>query len=159
MDRAVEQRESFADEHDEASNIDSHAGGEHQSSSAGYQRKKRNCLLFLLAWGVAAGFASGAVSVDLEPIVMLADLIVFLIAVIKWTGWDAAQRGFTLWRYFVPMIVICPGPLILMPAYFIQSRGWMRGTVASLLGLAFLLLQLGIDSIATEFAIDLFWDE
>lgn len=79
-------------------------------------------------------------------------------AMIRWTRWDAAERDFTLWRYFVPLLVICPGPIIVMPVYFVQSRGWSRGLLATFLGLAFLVLQAGLDLFATNVAIELFWD-
>jgi hypothetical protein len=122
-----------------------------------YARRKRNCLILLLVWAVVSGFVFGAVPVDWESPVILLDAIVFMIIVIQWTFLDAAEHGFKLWRYFVPLLVICPGPLVMMPVYFIRSRGWISGLLACALAVAFCLLKLGVDFASCYLAIELFW--
>jgi hypothetical protein len=41
-------------------------------------------------------------------------------------------------------MVICPGPLVMIPLYFIKSRGWKEGLPACGFALAFLIVQCGI---------------
>jgi hypothetical protein len=38
------------------------------------------------------------------------------------------------------MLVICPGPYIIMPVYFIKSRGWRKGLAAIGLALGYTVL-------------------
>ena len=84
-------------------------------------------------------------------------MIVFLIAIIRWTYYDAAERDFELWRYFFALMVVFPGPLIMMPLYFILSRGWAAGLIMCGYAVAFVLLQYGIDFASTSLAFQLFW--
>ena len=122
-----------------------------------FVRRKRNRLILLLIWAAVSGFLDGAVSVDWETAILLLDAIVFAILVIQWTYFDAAELGFRLSRYFIPLMVICPGPILVMPVYFIKSRGWRRGLAACGLALAFMLLQFGISFAVLFLATQLVW--
>ena len=86
--------------------------------------RKRNRLIFLLVWAAVAGFVWGAAPTEWDMPLRVLDTIVFLIVIIQWTYIDAGEHEFPLWRYFVPMMVICPGPVVIIPVYFIKSRGW-----------------------------------
>lgn len=130
-----------------------------ETATSPYARRKRNCLILLLVWAVVSGFVFGAVPVDWENPLVILDAIVFVIVIIKWTFLDAAEHGFGLWRYFVPLMVICPGPLIVMPVYFIRSRGWAAGLIACGLAVTFCLLQFGVDLASSYVAIELFWGD
>lgn len=120
-------------------------------------RRKRNCLIFLLLWAIVAGFVFGAVSVEWETPILILDMIVFLGVIVKWTYLDAEERDFTLWRYFVPLTVICPGPIFMMPVYFIRSRGWGRGLIACVLAFVYAVLQFGLDYASTSLALKVVW--
>ena len=122
-----------------------------------HARIKRNCLIFLLVWAVVSGSIYGIVQVEWEKPLLLLDIIVFALAIIKWTRHDAEQHDFPLWRYFIPLIVICPGPLFVMPVYFVRSRGWWAGMIAILLSATFVVLQIAIDYAATYVAFELYW--
>ena len=106
---------------------------------------------------MVSGSLYGALSIDWEKPLLFLDLIVFVIVIIQWTYLDAAERGFQLWRYYVPLMVICPGPAFVMPVYFIKSRGWSRGLAACGLALVFVLVQCGIDYVSSYIAIQLVW--
>ena len=106
---------------------------------------------------VFSGGIYGIVGVAWEKPLLLLDLIVFALATITWTQHDAQQHGFTLWRFFVPLMVIFPGPLFVMPVYFVQSRGWASGLMAILLSVVFVAIQYAIGTAATYFAWTLYW--
>lgn len=120
-------------------------------------RRKRNCLLFLLGWGVVSGFVYGAATVDWEGPLYIIDLLVVLIGINHWVCLDAYDYDFELPSRFFLMMVICPGPLIVMPVYFVKTRSWKRGLAASAMGLLFLLLQAGLDLAASEVALSMVW--
>ncbi len=109
-----------------------------------YARSKRNCLVFLLAWAIVWGFVGGAASVNWGTAIVFLDAVMFLIAIVRWTYLDAAEHDFQLWRHFVTLLVICPGPVVIMPVYFIRSRGWRAGLIACGLALAFWVLQIAL---------------
>ena len=121
-------------------------------------QRKRKCLIFLLVWALISGSIFGIVDAEWETPLLFLDMIVFLIAIIKWTYHDAEQHDFSLWRYFVPLMVLCPGPLLVMPVYFVRSRGWAGGMIATLLSFAFVALQFAIDLAATYVASELYWN-
>jgi hypothetical protein len=60
--------------------------------------------------------------------------------------------------HYVPRTSTRPDrPVIVMPLYFIQSRGWATGLSACGLALAFVVVQFGIDFASSYLAIELFW--
>lgn len=122
-----------------------------------FARRKRKYLIFLIVWSMVAGLVFGAAPVEWEPILILLDAIVFLIAIIQWTFVDAAQHKFRLWRHFVLLMVICPGPLVMMPYYFFSTRGGVGGLKASALAFGFLMLLYAIDFASSFVAAALVW--
>ena len=122
-----------------------------------YSRKKRNCLVFLLVWAVVSGSVYAIVDIVWEKPLLFLDMVVFILAVLRWAHCDAAERRFTLWRYFTQLMVIFPGPLFVLPVYFVKSRGWSAGLTTTLLAAGFLILQIAIDYMATYVTIELFW--
>jgi hypothetical protein len=57
--------------------------------------------------------------------------IALAVLLVQWCEYDCEERGIKRWRYFAVMMIICPGPLILMPIYFLATRGW-RGLLSIL---------------------------
>jgi hypothetical protein len=140
-------RESFALESSEPTSTD----------TIPYSRKKRNCLVFLLVWAVVSGSVYAIVDIEWEWPLLFLDMVVFLLTVLHWAHCDAAERGFTLWRYFTPLMVIFPGPLVVLPVYFVKSRGWSAALKSTFLAAGFLILQFAIDCTATYLTLELFW--
>ena len=83
--------------------------------------------------------------------------VLFFIAVIKWTFRDSEEYDFELSRYFVPMMVICPGIVFVMPVYFFKTRGMLRGSVASILGLGFIAILTIVGYGSQLIAIKVVW--
>lgn len=107
--------------------------------SPSLQQRKRNCLLLWLALLSPIGALQGAFAdSELGGVATILGYIVSAASMARWTYLDAEERQFRLWRYFVPLLVICPGPLIVMPVYFFQTRGFRGGVWACLLGFGFL---------------------
>lgn len=117
-----------------------------------YTRPKRECLIMILVVAAIDGLATPFVPSDLEVLWLVAVPIALNVCCIKWAWIDADQYQVTLPRYFVPLMVICPGPLILLPIHLIRSRGWRNGLWACLKGAGMLAmwiaLQLGASSVA-----------
>ena len=109
-----------------------------------FARKKRNCLLFLLVWAVGIGVTYAMAPVSAETPITVLDMVVLVFGLILWTLFDAAEHNVRLWRHFGIMLVICPGPIIVMPIYFIRSRGWAGGLIACGKVIAFVVLLQGI---------------
>ena len=114
--------------------------------------RKRWCLGFLLLWAVISGVISGLIAVEWQDPWVFVDVIVCTLAIITWTYSDAALHNYRPWRFFIPMMIICPGPLIVMPIYFVRTRGWSKGIGATLLALGFMVLQSGV-GIAVAYAV------
>ncbi|MCA9185485.1 MAG: hypothetical protein R3E01_27640 [Pirellulaceae bacterium] len=110
-----------------------------------HSRTKRNCLLILLIWTAVSGGICGIVDDELGKVMRAIDGVVFALTTIKWTYQDAKQHNFRLWRYFIPLYVICPGPLLVMPVYFVKSRGWSSGLVAVFVAIGFVMLLTAVN--------------
>lgn len=128
-------------------------------TASSFRRRKRGWLMFLSVCAIGFGILSGALRDDWEKPLLFLDAIVFVIAIVQWAYLDAAELGFHLWRYFVPLMIICPGPFLVMPVYFVKSRGWIRGLAACGLAVAFLLLQFGLDFASSYLAGELIWGD
>ncbi len=103
--------------------------------------KKIVCLFFMLGVGAASGFVDMAAP-EFERVNSIVSGLAFVIALATWTHLDARQRDYELWSSFVVMLVLCPGPIFVMPYYFINSRGWMGGILACLLSMGFMFLYI-----------------
>lgn len=111
-------------------------------------RPKTKCLLFMLAWAIPFGITIPVVP-RLAPehpgvhtmVHMICWLILF-IAGSQWMAYDAADRRFKLWKYFKLLMVICPGPLIMVPLYFLKTRSFLLAARDSLISAAFVFSVL-----------------
>ena len=113
------------------------------------ERKKRKRLLGVLLWTLFSGAVFGLVGQEWELVFVYLDTFVLVLAAISWTHFDAKIKKFRLWRYFAPMMVIFPGPLVVLPIYFVRSRGWVTGIRMCLIGLVFLASQILLGLVAT----------
>ena len=103
-----------------------------------YQKRVR--LVIFLVWGVVAGALAGVATEFWGSFIGLIDLVLSAVLIIQWAYLDADEHDFELTPYFVPLMIICPGMLIVMPIYFIKSRGCLRGLLASIVCLVFLVI-------------------
>jgi hypothetical protein len=109
---------------------------------------KRRALFRMLTWTGASGFVTGLLG-EASPlgfIFQIAAWFAFLALLVGWCEADSQQQGVPLWRHFIPMLVVCPGPALLMPIYFLRSRG-IAGLVTTLLAALFFLGLLVVDVI------------
>ncbi len=89
---------------------------------------------------------------------MFIDLVAIVFVLIFWLHLDAAEHNVRLWRHIGILVVICPGPIVVLPIYFIRSRGWADGLIACGKTLVFVLLQQGLEFAATWLTVVLYWE-
>jgi hypothetical protein len=108
-----------------------------------FARRKRRQLGLLLAVMAIWGFLSGFLAEDSAGIrvIDLASGLIVAILILRWCEIDREERQLSRWRYFVPLMVLCPGPLILMPTYFFVTRG-IGGFAATAKACAFVVLMI-----------------
>jgi hypothetical protein len=109
---------------------------------------KRRALFRMLIWTGASGFVIGLLG-ETSPlgfVFQIAAWFAFLALLVGWCEADSQQQGVPLWRHFIPILVVCPGPALLMPIYFLRSRG-ITGLVTTLLAALFFLGLLVVDVI------------
>ena len=61
--------------------------------------------------------------------------------IVGWCDIDREERQLDRWRFFVPLMVLCPGPLVVLPAYLFVTRG-VGGFVATAIAIAFFGLMI-----------------
>lgn len=52
----------------------------------------------------------------------LAAALVFAGLLLRWLDYDARERDSETSRLFAVLVVLCPGPLVLLPLYLLQTR-------------------------------------
>jgi hypothetical protein len=117
-----------------------------------FRRAKRKVLLAMLLVFALSGFLlplTGA-EVVLRRGVDIATAIGTTVLILQWCAYDCRQRMLRRWPYFGLMLVLCPGPLILMPIYFFATRGW-RGLISILKALV--LFTLAVVAMLAGFAV------
>ena len=122
-----------------------------------YSRRKRNCLAGIVAISIATGIGNGALGGDWDNTFEFVISIAITIGGIMWTYRDAAEHDFSLSPYFVWLIVLLPGPLVVMPVYFVKTRGWIGGAIASFITVAFLVGSGLIHGFVAVTVYDLIW--
>jgi hypothetical protein len=78
--------------------------------------------------------------------------LIVVILILGWCRIDREERQLTPWRFFVPLMVLCPGPLILMPTYLFVTRG-RGGFAATAKASAFLVLMIVVAGAALGMAL------
>lgn len=101
---------------------------------------KRQSLLRIPLWMLAAGFATGFFGEGdlLDLIVHVIATVAFLVLLHRWCAADARLHRIELWRYFLVTLVVCPGPLLVVPIHLLRTRG-IRGLLSILLALAYFI--------------------
>ncbi len=108
-----------------------------------FARRKRRQLVFVLIAMAISGFLSGFLAEDSgwSHMVDLATGLIVAILIVGWCEIDREERQLSRWRLFVPLMVLCPGPLIMIPTYFFVTRG-LGGFAATAKASAFLVLMI-----------------
>lgn len=110
-----------------------------------FARRKRRQLVLLLVAMAISGFLAGFISEN-SGWSTLADLVSGLAVAILILGWcdiDREERQLSRWPFFVALMILCPGPLIIVPTYLFVTRG-VGGFAATAKAAAFLLLMIGV---------------
>ncbi len=130
--------------------LDGAALGIPQFYSPVYRWEKRRLLFVMLLVYAIAGAMIGALSEDLTQLITAAASIATIILTLRWCEYDRRERGLEPWRYFGVMMILCPGPVVLLPIYFLSTRG-MRGFLSIGKTLVFLVV-LGVVMVLAELA-------
>lgn len=85
---------------------------------------KLRALAWMPCWSAVAGFAAGLLTVhdifDCLPLFVAWSAMTVL--AYRWCDADARLQPYTHWDVFVPALFVCPGPLVVVPAYLMASR-------------------------------------
>lgn len=116
--------------------------------------RKRRQLVFLLVASGISGLLSGFAAEDSawDRIINLADWLISAVLILRWCDIDREERQLARWRNFVPMIVLCPGPLVMVPAYLLVTRG-LGGFAAIAKAIAFAVLMVIVSMVAVVLAL------
>ena len=100
-------------------------------------RKRRKLIQILFVMAIF-GFLAGLLPEDssINRVKELLSGIGISILIVGWCDIDREERHLDRWRFFVLLMVLCPGPLIIMPTYFFVTRG-VGGFAATAKAIAF----------------------
>jgi hypothetical protein len=107
-------------------------GEDRQADDEGmFRRAKRKVLLAILLLFVLDGFLAPLTEGDaaLRGGRNIVTAIALAALLLQWCQYDRREHAIKRWPCFGVMMIICPGPLILMPVYFLATRGW-RGLIS-----------------------------
>jgi hypothetical protein len=113
------------------------------------RRQKRNALLIMVALFAVLGLINGVTPEHFVAgrVIDLAGAIGFAILLIRWCSLDCFELGIEPWAHIGIMLIICPGPFILMPIYFLKTRGF-RGLLSMLWSAAFFVLLMAVSVVS-----------
>ncbi len=119
-------------------------------SLAGYARRKHRKLHQILLVMAILGFAMGLFPEDstLERIVTFVAGLSVTVLILGWCDIDLEERNLKRWRFFVPMMVLIPGPFIMIPIYLLFTRR-AEGFVATAKAFAFFVLMTAVTMVAS----------
>lgn len=108
-----------------------------------FASRKRRKLIQLLVLMAVMGFLTGLLPEDssINRVLDLAGGIVMAMLIVGWCDIDREERQLDRWRFFVLMMVLCPGPLVILPAYLFVTRG-IGGFAATAKAIAFFGLMI-----------------
>lgn len=108
--------------------------------------KKRRYLIAMLILLFLVGLVEGILPLTDRQMRRLDTIcgIISAVLVYQWCAADALQRSATLWKYAALTFVICPGPMIVLPIYFIRSRGVGLGLIATLYAVGFAAIMFAV---------------
>lgn len=115
---------------------------------------KRRQLVFLLVVTGMSGYLPGFLAEDSAwiRIIDLASGLIGAILILRWCDIDREERHLSRWRFFVPMMVLCPGPFVMMPTYLLVTRG-LGGFAAIAKKIAFCVLMVVVTTVAFALAL------
>jgi hypothetical protein len=125
---------------------------EHAGDELGFRRAKRRILLAILLLFALSGFLAPLTHGDatLQKGCDLVTGIALAVLLLQWCEYDRREHAIKRWRYFGLMMIVCPGPVILMPIYFLATRG-SRGLLSILK--ASVCFALAIVAVLAGFAV------
>lgn len=112
-------------------------------STLDFARRKRRKLHQMLITTAILGFATGIFpeGSSLEQIASFAAGLSFNILILGWCTIDREERNLEPWRFFAPMMVLLPGPILMVPIYLFTTRG-LEGFAATAKAFAFFVLMM-----------------
>lgn len=120
-----------------------------------WRREKFRLLLGMVAVFAVAGFVSGFLPDEgsASRSVSLAMGLAFSLLIVRWCAYDRQERGLAPWPHFGLLMVICPGPLIMVPIYLLATRGapGLISTAKAAVFFVFLIVVFGIAGLPAEF--------
>lgn len=113
------------------------------------QQGKRRQLFWMVALFAISGLASGLLPVTprMDAVLNLGTGIAFALLILRWYECDRWERGEAPWRFFGPLMVIFPGPIVMVPVYLISTRG-LRGLVATMKAALFFVFLITVGVLA-----------
>ena len=113
-----------------------------------FTSRKRRKLFQLLALMAIMGLLTGILPDDssINRVTDLANTIGIYLLIFGWCDIDREERHLDRWRYFVLLMVVCPGPLIVLPTYLFVTRG-VGGFVATAIAIAFFGLMIFVGAV------------
>lgn len=108
-----------------------------------FASRKRSKLIQLLLWMAITGFVTGIFPEDSSTnrVADLATGIGIAMLILGWCVIDREEHQLDRWRFFVPLMVLCPGPILVLPVYLFVTRG-VGGFAATAMAIAFSGLML-----------------
>lgn len=113
------------------------------NSPSKFTVRKRRKLRLILRTVAILGFGTGLLPEGSSPerILTFATGLYITILVLGWCEIDGEERSLTRWRFFVPMMVFIPGPVIMVPIYLFVTRG-IEGFIATAKAFGFFVLLM-----------------
>jgi hypothetical protein len=113
-----------------------------------FASRKRRKLIQLLILMAIMGFLTGILPEDssIDRVTDLASAIGMAMLIVGWCDIDREERHLDRWRYFVLLMVFCPGPLIVLPTYLFVTRG-VGGFAATAKATAFFGLMIFVGAV------------
>ena len=112
-----------------------------------FASRKRRKLIQLLVLMAILGFLTGLFQdSSINRVTDLTGAIVMAMLIVGWCAIDREERQLDRWRFFVPLMVLCPGPLVVLPAYLFVTRG-VGGFVATAIAIAFFGLMMFVGAV------------
>ena len=113
-----------------------------------FASRKRRKLFHLLLLMAIIGFLTGLLPEDssINRVTDLAGAIGMAMLIVGWCEIDSEERQLDRWRFFVLLMVFCPGPLIVLPTYFFVTRG-VGGFAATAKAFAFFGLMVFVAAV------------
>ena len=113
---------------------------------ASYRPEKDRVLWALLIVWAIGGALAVFVAEDLSRIVDVAVGIATVILILRWCDYDRQERAINRWPFFGVMMILCPGPAVILPLYFVRTRG-LRGLWSIAKAFGFFVLLVAVSAL------------